>query len=233
MNIHVSSIIQSIALIMQAIGIIVGANAVLEMILHSKYVNAMMKLVNVAQKVNRISLYIPSIHEYKISDDIDESVAQMASIKNFLVLFLVTNFALAFSLGLWIWLIIRIIQFVNYGMAIGACFWIVFVIWFLALSINNLIMVPVQQEIERKNNLPRTNFGRRLLKNYFHAPLVTLLIDVILCIMLILFLPSWILRLISVKVDFSKAAQRTLYYISYAAIFLLGSTILQLLVVLL
>ena len=49
----VSSLIQLITLTLQAAGIVVGTGVVLELALRSKYVNAIMRIVNVTQDVNR------------------------------------------------------------------------------------------------------------------------------------------------------------------------------------
>jgi len=214
--------IRLLAFVLQFIGIMVGAGLVFERVIKAPPLRALFILLNAVRQM----LSVRSLPEYPVSDDIDE-LYQQASRRTFCLLpASVVTIGLVFSLGLWLLLFFRLYQLVIYDIYICPWFWVGFSVWFIALTINNLLVVQGQLLLERAATSKTSSFVGRFLKNWYAFPWESIKVEVILIVVVILLLPAWVF-----KIEVNSAKQRQQYYLTYATVTLLISTLIHIILI--
>jgi len=235
-----SEIIRLCALTFQFIGILIGGGIIFEAVFRASPLKGLLFALNIPIRAFGKGL----LHEYEISDDINEIYSRFSSPSYLLLPIFIVPFSLAFSLGLWIVLGYRIYQIFIYGTEIKL-FWIAFSIWLFLLMLNYLMSVPLQLAIKGKINTrevkdigglailnslsskPR-EWLIQFLKNFYMHPLELVKLQFLLFIVILQLLPAWFLKPIY-TVELSSEKYRQRYYLTYSVTFLLLATSLQIL----
>ena len=230
-------------LILQFIGIMVGAGIILEFLFGSNLLRTL--FVGMSRIMERSIFHSKGLNkEYDYKASLNELYEIVSNPKYLLGPMIIVPIQLMFSLGIWIFMIYRIWQLVVFGIEIEQ-FWIVtFIVLFVLLSLDYLFALPFQMILKKEitattgvTAIIKKSFISNpsewiiaYLKNWYEHPLNVLTVQVQLIIIGIFLMPAWILSpLYKIKLNSEKNRQR--YFLTYATLALLISTSAQIIAI--
>lgn len=235
-----SQIWQLLAQSLQLIGIIVGAGLIFEKMLRSGPMKWLRKALdtpdikavrNITNLVKQLPPVSPPLQV--LPSDINDYYEKSTSLSFYFLPLCIITLAIFIALGIWVLLIYLIRNGQHNSLWNIVWFWLGFLV--VQYLFSSPFQIKLRMKIEPKLKLTIKTFILQFARNWVVYPLILIKIELLLLWMVLLLMPAWLwkafIRVDVSKLDLKASDVRQDYYLKYAVVALIISTVIQIILI--